>query len=143
MKLLYISSKNRLYHTHIYVKNGWPFLFSSAATFIRIAFLISSIGAHKMQGCAGGLGCEHLHVIPFDQEQSWPFSPPSFPFLCLCVPNSLSEESQIAMMSQIAGLMCLRTDLLCLQNEVLLANFSSRHQLNCILNKWAALLANF
>lgn len=34
-------------------------------------------------------------------------------------------------------------ELLCLQNEVLLANFSSRHQLNCILNKWAALLANF
>lgn len=65
------------------------------------------------------------------------------PFVLVCSEQPLRTESQITMMSQITGLMCLRTDLLCLQNEVLLANFSSRHQLNCILNKWAALLANF
>lgn len=64
-------------------------------------------------------------------------------FVPVCSEQPFGTESHIAVMSQITGLMCLRTDLLCLQNEVLLANFSSRHQLNCILNKWAALLANF
>lgn len=66
-----------------------------------------------------------------------------FFFVLVCTAHPFGAQSQVIVVSQITGLMCLWTDLLCLQNEVLLANFSSRHQLNCILNKWAALLANF
>lgn len=54
---------------YIDVKNGWPFSFNSQQRSLDLLFNFFSWPT-KTQRWAWGLGCEHMYMIPFDQEQS-------------------------------------------------------------------------